>query len=43
MTFGKQFLLIVLAMVALGGAIMYETVKSVEHIKTQIIQINKGR
>jgi hypothetical protein len=43
MTSIKELLFIVTIMVVLGGAIMYETIKSVEHIKTQILRVNNQR
>jgi hypothetical protein len=43
MTSIKELLFIVTIMVALGGAIMYETIKSVEHINTQVLRVNKQR
>lgn len=43
MTSIKEILFIVTIMVALGGSIIYETIKSVEHIKTQVLRVNNQR
>lgn len=40
MTSTKEFIFILLTMVVLGGAIIYETIKSVEHIKQQVLRVN---
>lgn len=40
MTSTKSFLLILTIMVALGGAIMYETIQTVEHIKQTVLKVN---
>jgi hypothetical protein len=40
MTSTKSFLLLLLILLGLGGAIAYETITSVEHIKKQILELN---
>jgi hypothetical protein len=43
MTSTKAFLLVALIAGILGGSIIYETIKSVEHIKTQVLRVNNQR
>lgn len=40
MTSIKEILFISLIITAIGGAIIYETVKSVNYIKNQVLQVN---
>lgn len=43
MTSTKAFLFVVLIIGILGGSIIYETIKSVEHIKTKVLRVNNQR
>lgn len=43
MTSIKSFLLLALTLGILGGAIIYETIISVERIKTQVLRVNNQR
>jgi hypothetical protein len=43
MTSTKAFLLVALIIGILGGSIIYETIKSVEYIKTKVLRVNSQR
>lgn len=40
MTSTKSFILLLLALIGMGYAIIYETIKSVEYVESQVLKVN---